>query len=71
MFFWEEGVTSVLGWMSRIDDDGVLGLVVDDKIGVVVTTAHPCVRMSDESGTLNRPETTYTWESIGCALCGE
>lgn len=41
-------MTSVLGRMSRVDDDGVLGLVVDDEIGVVVTTAHPYVRLSDE-----------------------
>jgi len=28
--------------VRRVDDDGVLGLVIDDEIGVVVGTTNPC-----------------------------
>lgn len=28
--------------MSGIDNDGIVGLVVDDQVGVVIATTHPC-----------------------------
>ena len=28
--------------VCRVDDDGILGLIVDDQVGVIITTAHPC-----------------------------
>lgn len=33
---------NLLGRVCRINDDGVLGLVVHNKIGVVVRTTNPC-----------------------------
>ena len=28
--------------MGGIDNDGIVGLVVDDQVGVVIATTHPC-----------------------------
>lgn len=33
----------LLGRVRRVDDDGVLGFVIHDEVGVVVGTANPCV----------------------------
>ena len=30
-----------LRWVRWIDDDGILGFLINDEIGVVVTTADP------------------------------
>jgi len=35
------GVIDLLRGMCRINDHGILSLVVDNQIGVVVATAHP------------------------------
>jgi len=33
----------LLGWVCGVDDNSILGVVIDDEIGIVVTTTLPCV----------------------------
>jgi hypothetical protein len=33
-----------LGRMCRVDDNGVLGFVIDDEVGVVVALPRPCIQ---------------------------
>lgn len=50
---------NILVGIGRVDNDGILGLVVDHQIGVVVTTAHPW-----KEQTLSRVLMDMTWTSL-------
>lgn len=56
--------------IGRVDDRGVLCLVVDYEVGVVVATTLPCEFHKRHVVFRGLPRSTYTLESIGYAWRG-